>query len=181
MITYLALGVFLAGAVALATVFTLTSQVARQGPTPYPDVAGRAYRIRLFWFFALGGILTAVLLSALPYAPYANLRLASGPAAIRVDVTATQYFWNLQGSVESGRKVDFAVTSADVNHGFGVYDPSGHLVGQVQAMPGYTNHLILQLPVEGAYVIRCLEYCGPGHSSMYMTMHVSKCQTGCCC
>jgi cytochrome c oxidase subunit 2 len=181
MITYLALAVFLAGAVALATVFILASQVARQGPAPYAEVAGRAYRIRLFWFFGLGGILTAVLLSALPYAPYANVRLASGPAAMHVDVTASQYLWNLQGSVQSGRKVDFAVTSADVNHGFGVYDPSGHLIGQVQAMPGYTNHLILQLPAEGAYVIRCLEYCGPGHSSMYMTMHVSKCQTGCCC
>ena len=45
MITYLALGVFLAGAVALAAVFILASQVARRGPTPYPEVAGRAYRI----------------------------------------------------------------------------------------------------------------------------------------
>lgn len=181
MITYLALGVFLAGAVALASVFIITSQVARRGPTPYPEVASRAYRVRLFWFFALGGILTAVLLSALPYAPYANHRLASGPAATHVDVTASQYVWDLKGSVESGGKVDFAVTSMDVNHGFGVYDSSGHLVGQVQAMPGYTNHLILQFPAEGDYVIRCLEYCGPGHSSMVMPMHVSRCQTGCCC
>jgi cytochrome c oxidase subunit II len=181
MITYLALGVFLAGAVALAVVFMIASQVARRGPTPYPEVASRAYRVRLFWFFALGGILSAVLLSALPYAPYANLRLASGPAAMHVEVTATQYIWDVKGSAQSGGKVDFAVTSMDVNHGFGVYDPSGHLIGQVQAMPGYTNHLILQFPSEGDYVIRCLEYCGPGHSSMYMTMHVSKCQTGCCC
>jgi cytochrome c oxidase subunit II len=180
-ITYLALGVFLAGAVALASVFILASQVARRGPTPYPEVAGRAYRVRLIWFLVLGGILSAVLLSALPYAPYANVRLASGPAAMHVDVTASQYLWNLQGPVASGGKVDFAVTSMDVNHGFGVYDLSGHLIGQVQAMPGYTNHLILQFPAEGDYVIRCLEYCGPGHSSMYMTMHVSKCQTGCCC
>ena len=181
MITYLALGVFLAGAAALALVFAIASQVARKGPVPYAEVAGRAYRLRLFWFFALGGTLTAVLLAALPYAPYANLRLASGPAAMHVDVTGSQYMWTLQGPVESGGKVDFAVTSADVNHGFGVYDPSGHLIGQVQAMPGYTNHLILQFPAEGDYVIRCLEYCGPGHSSMYMTMHVSRCQTGCCC
>jgi cytochrome c oxidase subunit 2 len=180
-ITYLALGLFLAGAVALAAVFILASQAARRGPTPYLEVASRAYRVRLFWFFALGGILTAVLLSALPYAPYANHRLTSGPAAMHVDVAASQYLWDLQGSARSGGKVDFAVTSMDVNHGFGVYDPSGHLIGQVQAMPGYTNHLIIQFPAEGDYVVRCLEYCGPGHSSMYMTMHVSGCQTGCCC
>lgn len=181
MITYLALGLFLVGAVALASVFVRVAQVARLGPVPYPDVAGRAYRLRLFWFFALGGILVAAFLTALPYVPYAQHRLASGPAAMHVTVTASQYVWGVDGSVSTGGNVDFAVTSIDVNHGFGVYDSSGHLVGQVQAMPGYTNHLVLQFPASGDYTIRCLEYCGPGHSSMTMTMRVSKCQSGCCC
>ena len=40
----------------------------------------------------------------------------------------------------------FDVTSVDVNHGFGVYDPNGRLIGSVQAMPGYTNELELDLP-----------------------------------
>lgn len=181
MITYLALAVFLVGAISLASVFILAAQRARLGPLPYPEVAGRAYRLRLFWFFALGGILTAVLIGALPYAPYANLRLASGPAARHVTVTASQYLWSIDGDMTSGGKVDFAVSSSDVNHGFGVYDPSGHLIGQVQAMPGYVNHLILEFASAGNYTIRCLEYCGPGHSSMVMSMKVSKCQTGCCC
>jgi cytochrome c oxidase subunit 2 len=180
-ITYLALGIFLAGGAALAYVFFVASQVARRGPTPYPEVAGRAYRLRLFWFFTLGGILAAVFLTALPYVPYAHYRLASGPAAIHVKVTASQYSWGIDGGVASGGKIEFAVTSADVNHGFGIYDPSGHLVGQVQAMPGYTNHLILQFAGPGDYTVRCLEYCGPGHSSMYMTMRVAPCQNGCCC
>lgn len=100
---------------------------------------------------------------------------------MHVQVTASQYLWSVEGHVSTGGKVEFAVTSADVNHGFGVYDPSGHLVGQVQAMPGYTNHLVLQFPSVGTYTIRCLEYCGPGHSGMTMTMHVSQCQNGCCC
>ena len=181
MITYLALGIFLVGGVALALVFVLASQVARRGPTPYPEVAGRAYRLRLIWFFALGGILTAVFLTALPYVPYAHYRLASGPAAMHVNVGASQYAWGIDGAVTTGGKVDFAVISGDVNHGFGLYDPSGHLIGQVQAMPGYTNHLVLQFATAGDYTVRCLEYCGPGHSSMFMTMHVSKCLTGCCC
>jgi cytochrome c oxidase subunit 2 len=29
-----------------------------------------------------------------------------------------------------GRLVEFRVTSLDVNHGFGVYDPDGKLMGQ---------------------------------------------------
>ena len=181
MITYLALAIFLVGAVALALVFLRVSQVARLGPVAYPEVAARAYRLRLFWFFALGGILVVAFLTALPYIPYAQHRLASGPATMHVNVTASQYVWTFSGDVTTGGKVDFAVTSADVNHGFGVYDLSGHLIGQVQAMPGYTNHLVLELPAPGDYTLRCLEYCGPGHSLMYMTMHVSKCQTGCCC
>jgi cytochrome c oxidase subunit II len=181
MITYLALGIFLIGALALASVFVLASQVARHGPTPYPEVAGRAYRLRLVWFFALGGILTVVFLTALPYVPYAHYRLASGPAAMHVSVTGSQYAWGIHGTVTTGGQVEFAVTSADVNHGFGLYDPSGHLVGQVQAMPGYTNHLVMQFSDPGDYTVRCVEYCGPGHSSMFMTIHVGKCQSGCCC
>jgi cytochrome c oxidase subunit II len=181
MITYLALGIFLVGAAALATVFVVASQLARRGPTPYPEVAGRAYRLRLVWFFALGGILTAAFLTALPYVPYANHRLADGPATSQVKVVASQYVWGIDGTISSGSKIEFEVTSADVNHGFGVYDPSGHLVGQVQAMPGYTNHLVLVLPAAGDYTIRCLEYCGPSHSLMFKTVHVMPCQTGCCC
>lgn len=181
MITYLALAIYLIGAVALGYVFVLASQVARRGPAPYPEVAARAYRLRLFWFFALGGVLAAVFLTALPYVPYANNRLASGPAAMHVTVEASQYTWGIDGAVTTGGKVDFAVTSGDVNHGFGIYDPSGHLVGQVQAMPGYTNHLVIRFPAAGDYTIRCLEYCGPGHSSMFMTMHIGQCKTGCCC
>jgi cytochrome c oxidase subunit 2 len=156
MITYLALGIYLVGALALGSVFVLASQVARRGPTPYPEVAGRAYRLRLIWFFALGGVLTAAFLTALPYVPYANNRLASGPAAMHVNVAASQYTWGVDGAMTTGGKVEFAVTSADVNHGFGIYDPSGHLVGQVQAMPGYTNHLVMQFSAPGDYLVRCL-------------------------
>jgi cytochrome c oxidase subunit 2 len=181
MITYLALGIFLVGAVALASVFILASQVARRGPTPYPEVAGRAYRLRRFWFFARGCIQTAAFQTALPYVPYAQYRLASGTAAMHVSVTGSQYSWGIEGNFTTGGKVDFAVTSADVNHGFGLYDLSGHLVGQVQAMPGYTNHLVMQFTEPGEYTVRCLEYCGPGHSSMFMTIHVGTCQSGCCC
>ena len=34
MITYLALGIYLAGAVALGSIFVVASQVARRGPVP---------------------------------------------------------------------------------------------------------------------------------------------------
>ncbi len=66
----------------------------------------------------------------------------------------------------------FDVTSADVNHGFGIYDPQGTLLGQVQAMPNYTNHLPFYFSRIGRYTIRCLEYCGIGHPAMLAVFRV---------
>jgi cytochrome c oxidase subunit II len=62
--------------------------------------------------------------------------------------------------------VVFEVTSADVNHGFGLYDPGGRLMGSVQAMPGYTNRLALTLEHAGRYTVACLELCGLEHHRM---------------
>jgi cytochrome c oxidase subunit 2 len=65
------------------------------------------------------------------------------------------------------------VTSADVNHGFGLYDPDGELLGSVQAMPGYTNHLDLRLDKPGQYLVACLEFCGLGHHEMASQFEVT--------
>jgi cytochrome c oxidase subunit 2 len=65
-----------------------------------------------------------------------------------------------------GTLVEIRVTGADVNHGFGIYDASGRLVTQAQAMPGYTNVIRYTFPSPGTYRILCLEYCGLGHHTM---------------
>jgi len=68
--------------------------------------------------------------------------------------------------VPAGAFVEFRVTSFDVNHGFSVYDPEGHLIAQTQAMPGYVNRLRLRLTQPGRYRVLCLELCGSGHHRM---------------
>jgi cytochrome c oxidase subunit 2 len=84
-----------------------------------------------------------------------------------VKVTGGQFFWSLAPDrVPAGTRIRFDVTSIDVNHGFGLYDPHGHLIGSVQAMPGYHNELDLTLSEAGVYRIRCLELCGLNHSTM---------------
>jgi cytochrome c oxidase subunit 2 len=70
------------------------------------------------------------------------------------------------------RRIIFEVTSRDVNHGFGVYDPQGHLIAQVQAMPDYVNYLEVTFHQPGRYTVRCLEYCGIGHAMMEKTISV---------
>jgi cytochrome c oxidase subunit 2 len=129
------------------------------------------YWIRQRWLALLvvvGVVVVGISLFDLPY--------ASGSAAGRtvVQVTGGQFFWTLSpNQVPAGTKVRFDVTSIDVNHGFGLYDPHGHLIGSVQVMPDYHNKLDLTLDDPGVYQIRCLEYCGLTHSTMESTFTVA--------
>jgi cytochrome c oxidase subunit 2 len=129
------------------------------------------YWLRKRWLALLvvvGVLVVGISLFDLPY--------ASGSDAGRtvVKVTSGQFFWSLvPDRVAAGTRVRFDVTSIDVNHGFGLYDPRGHLIGSVQAMPGYHNKLDLTLSEAGVYRIRCLELCGLNHSTMESTFTVA--------
>jgi cytochrome c oxidase subunit 2 len=122
------------------------------------------YWLRKRWLallLVIGVLVIGISLFDLPY--------ATGSAAGRtvVRVSGGQFFWSLQPArVPAGTRVRFDVSSLDVNHGFGLYDPHGHLIGSVQAMPGYHNELDLTLGEAGVYRIRCLEFCGLNHSTM---------------
>jgi cytochrome c oxidase subunit II len=74
--------------------------------------------------------------------------------------------------VPIGQTVEFHVTSADINHGFALYDPEMHLVAQTQAMPGYTNKLNYTFSRAGTYKVLCLEYCGIAHHNMIAEIKV---------
>jgi cytochrome c oxidase subunit 2 len=84
-----------------------------------------------------------------------------------------QWRWELSKTeVVAGKPVEFHVTGADVNHGFGIYDPQLRLVAQTQAMPGYTNVLRHTFAQPGTYRILCLEYCGLAHHAMMSELTV---------
>lgn len=129
------------------------------------------YWLRKRWLVllvVLGVVVIGISLFDLPY--------ATGSAAGRTEVKVVggQFFWTLTPDrVPAGTRVRFDVTSIDVNHGFGLYDPRGHLIGSVQAMPGYHNKLDLTLSEAGVYRILCLELCGVNHSTMISTFTVA--------
>jgi cytochrome c oxidase subunit II len=129
------------------------------------------YWVRRRWLVLLvvvGVLVVGISLFDLPF--------ASGGSDGRtvVKVVGGQFFWSLSPDrVSVGTRVRFDVSSIDVIHGFGLYDPRGHLVGSVQALPGYTNALDLTVSEAGVYRIRCLELCGIGHSSMQNTFTVT--------
>lgn len=90
-----------------------------------------------------------------------------------VDVVARMWSWQFTPeAVQTGSAVEFRVTSEDVNHGFAIYSPEGHIVAQTQAMPSYSNKLLHTFDKPGTYTVQCLEYCGIGHGPMKASFEV---------
>ena len=138
-------------------------------------------RLRLLFFGVLTGGLIIAFALMFPRMPYPK---GKQKPALVVYAVGMQFSWGISEhpiknadewqestyappvKIPVGALVEFKVTSFDVNHDFGVYSPSGHLLGQVQAMPGYVNHLFMRFNKPGSYWVFCLELCGMGHHRM---------------
>jgi cytochrome c oxidase subunit 2 len=138
-----------------------------------------------FWFMMILLVVIAIFTSVtIPKSPY-YLFKDETPSRV-VHVGAMQYAFLFSDNaitpttpaklptfeLKTNELVEFRVTSLDVNHGFGIYDPSHMLVAQVQAMPGYVNRLRWKFDKPGQYTILCLEFCGLVHQSMRATFTV---------
>jgi cytochrome c oxidase subunit 2 len=149
--------------VALAFLYVI-SQSSREAEPAV--VQTRAYALRRWVFgglIVLGIIVTGASLRPFPIAPQHTPTTA--PQVIQV--VGHQWAWQMDpGPIHAGTPVAFEVTSADVNHGFGIYDASDRLLAQTQAMPGVTNRLVYTFAQPGKYRILCLEYCGLAHHGM---------------
>ena len=151
----------------LTGVFIAVALNAGKEAVDYAPVQSKAFGVRrwLFWLLLLGGVLTTVITTQ--DLPYAATRGQTADADVVIDVNGRQWFWEMSATeVSAGDTVLFNLTASDVNHGFGVYDPNMVMLGQTQAMPGYTNSLKLTLTEPGAYRLLCLEYCGLAHHGM---------------
>lgn len=156
--------VFLVVAVVVLIVMIGLANYRASQPLAQADVTSAGYRLRRYWFWAIliGSVATfAITIPRFPYSQAHEL-----PAARHLSVLAQQYGFQIGGPLTANTDFIFDVTSKDVNHGFGIYAPDGRLVSQVQAMPGYVNHLHVRFAQRGHYLIRCLEYCGIAHAAM---------------
>ncbi|HET8743088.1 MAG TPA: hypothetical protein VFM41_10740 [Gaiella sp.] len=162
--------VFAVLAVAIVVVAFVIAAHAKQ-EVPYEEVSGTGYRLRRPWLAFLCGLGVVAVGASAFLLPYAR----GDAAGTRVKVTGGQFYWTIDPAVlPAHRKVRFDVTSVDVNHGFGIYDPKGRLIGSVQAMPGYTNKLDLTFDMPGVYMIRCFEFCGLNHHLMTAQFRVGE-------
>ena len=132
-----------------------------------------------FWFLlilvVILGIFASVTIPKSPYYFFAN----ETPSRV-VHVATLQFSFVLSNDAIDPKSpkgepsielpvnelIEFRVTSLDVNHGFAIYDKSGQLIAQTQAMPGYVNRLRWKFKESGKYTILCLEYCGMAHQGM---------------
>lgn len=161
---------FLVITAGIAAVFLWVALSTRR-PAAYPSPPALG-QVRRVWGIALGAVLIGLFAFSLANLPYP---WAKGEApTVTVQVRAFQFGWQIAPrQLPKGATVEFRVTAQDVNHGFGVYSPGGRLLGQTQAMPGYTNRLVLTFTEPGTYTVRCLEFCGVGHHVMRATFEVT--------
>lgn len=161
--------VFLLLALVIVAVF-VTVALQTVSDVPFERVQGVGYWLRKRWLALLCALLVVVVGISLFNLPYAR---GGGARRTRVHVTSVQFAWIMTPSqLPLDRPVRLDVTSRDVNHGFAIYDPHGHMIGSVQAMPGYTNKLDLTFHTPGVYTVRCFELCGLNHHLMQATFTV---------
>lgn len=140
----------------------------------YNPIVEKAYRIRKQYFIVLLIVIILVSIYTLRDLPYERQTTNAAEPPLVVDVVAKQFNWEVSANEATvGQPVEFHVTSADVNHGIGIYDENMNLLGQTQAMPGYTNVLGYTFTKPGTYQFLCMEYCGIGHHIMTSTFVVT--------
>lgn len=160
---------FLVISACLVAIFTAVAIQARRN-VAYEIVSDTGYRLRRFWLAFLVVFLGTALVISIVFLPYGE---SAGPKT-EVKVTGYQFNWTVTpDQVPAGTTVVFDVTASDVNHGLGLYDPGGELIGNVQAMPDYHNRVEFQLDNPGTYVFACLEYCGLNHHRMIREFEVT--------
>ena len=140
----------------------------------YSELSGNLAKLRRRLFYVFLSIAILVFLVSIVFLPYAPVKtLTVGKPQITVQVQASQFVWVInQTQLPVGVPIEFDVTSTDVNHDFGVYSPDGFIFAQVQAMPGYTNRLIVVFDKPGIYPVHCLEFCGEEHHYMESSLQI---------
>ena len=158
----------------LAISFLVIAKNASIDNSEYAPIQKSAYSLRSKLFLIILLVIVPVIGYTLTKMPYPTEKISS-KATKSVRAVGHQWYWEINDlTAKVGEPVMYNVTSADVNHGFGIYDEDLNVIAQTQAMPGYTNDLLVTYPKPGKYRILCLEYCGLAHHAMISEITVSE-------
>ena len=120
--------------------------------------------------------IVAVVFAELPSVK--NAPAANAANTVNIQVEGHQFYWLYRypgGRVSIDRMVvpvgdvvNLTVNAADVIHAWWI--PA--LGGQIDAIPGRTNHTWFQATKKGTYVGQCAQLCGVYHAQMFATVKV---------
>lgn len=114
-----------------------------------------------------GMVLAGIVISSASLARWPHAVVAPMQAGATVNVTGAMWYWEIdQDRIPLDVPVVFNARTSDVTHGFGVMDPGGRLLFQVQVVPGYVNQVQHVFRQPGLYRVVCLELCGIAHHAM---------------
>jgi cytochrome c oxidase subunit 2 len=171
--------VVVTAAVSLAILYS-AFRFRRKHDDEEPDQIHGSNRLEIGWT-----VVPFVILMSLFALTAANMGvIASTPSnALMMKVTGVRFYWQFDYNVKKangkelttikdlyvpvGTPIGFEVYSTDVNHSF--FLPSVN--GQINAIPGQTNHTWFQVDKPGDIVGQCTELCGDGHWLMEFTVH----------
>ena len=115
----------------------------------------------------IAGCALLTLGSALPFADHAF----AGDTPQRIEVVAKRFdFTPAEITVKKGSPVTLVLTSKDVDHGLKFKD----LGVALSAKKGEANEITFTPDKTGNFVGQCFHFCGSGHGSMKMTLHVTE-------
>jgi len=116
--------------------------------------------------------LLLILLTSLlvPFAaPYKMMATDTAPR--RIEVAAKRFSYEpAEVTLKAGEPVVLDLTSADVSHGIRFQD----LNLNARVSKGKTSELVFTPTQVGDFVGHCSVFCGAGHGSMTLTLHVVK-------
>ena len=160
-------------AIAVVLGAAISFVVWRSTFTPDPDADTRSWSHReTAWLVIMIVALFALLMGTIFYVPYGK---SAGPNKQVVRVTGVQFAWAVTPAEgRAGVPVEFQMSTRDVNHGFGIYDPDGTFLTQAQVIPGQTQTLVWTFDEPGTYEVLCLEFCGSKHHEMVTTFEVKR-------
>jgi cytochrome c oxidase subunit 2 len=161
-----------ASVVALTIVFFvwigLSTRAKRRLVEPDPGKLGEREKT---WFAIVVVLLAALLFSTILFTPYGH---SSGKNEQIENIKAIQFAWIVPGTpIKAGTPIKFRLTSADVNHGFAVYNSAGTLLFEVQVEPSRTQEYVYTFRKPGTYTILCTEFCGVSHAQMQSRLTVT--------
>jgi cytochrome c oxidase subunit 2 len=167
----------LATAVFVVVVVRSTSARRRQQDFDVEGAKGR--ETRFAWVIV--GLLVALAVASAFAIPYSETSVGSDGEVVEVE--AFQYGWRVDPpTVPVGTPIEFRARSADVQHGFGLYDGT-KLLAQVQVPAnrpdgasefGDDQRLVHTFDEPGTYDILCLEFCGSKHHAMRAQIKVDE-------